>query len=292
MTTPTQSQGAGPGKWILAGFGTIADVAALVTLVKQGAELIPVTVVCAAFLAGVAGILAPPKSLKIVGICLLVGSLIGTAVLFNGSAQGTGRGNTAGPSGTAPSTRVSTSQEASGNRTTPTSETPVQDKPITTSVASSPGATAPPRAAGGSYDLTAYEPVSFGNGHSSVNSISIGTGTDPFPSSIKGYYSSSASDPNNRRTWLTGGKCTKLTAWVGKDAASSKTAGTGRFIVKAEDVEIASKQAMISDAPQRIDIDITGVIRLTLFDTRGGQDAFNAWGTPQVQCTSPPGKAK
>ncbi|WP_245982811.1 NPCBM/NEW2 domain-containing protein [Lentzea flaviverrucosa] len=270
-------------------------MAALVTLVKQGAELIPVTVVCVAFLAGVAGLLAPPKPVKAAGIILLVGSLIGTAFLFSESAQGTGRNNAAGPTDAAPAVGPSTSQTLTGDRTTPVSESLVPDTTTTTtttSTAASTRSTGSPRGAGGSYELTAYEPVSFGNGHSSVNSISIGTGPDPFPSSIKGYYSSSASDPNNRRTWLTGGKCTRLTVWVGKDAASSKTGGTGRFAVKAEDVEIASRQATITDAPQQIDVDITSVIRLTLLDTRSGQDANNAWGTPQVQCTSPPGKAK
>jgi hypothetical protein len=150
-----------------------------------------------------------------------------------------------------------------------------------------PVSTPSPRTLEGWYDLTAYEAVSFGNGHSSVNSITIGATS--YPNSIRGYYQSSAADPNNRRTWLTAGKCTRLSVWVGKDAASSSTTGTGRFVVKAEDVETASADATIADSPQHIDIDITGVVRLTLFDTRGSRDANNAWGSPRVYCTAPPG---
>jgi hypothetical protein len=40
------------------------------------------------------------------------------------------------------------------------------------------------------------------------------------------------------------------------------------------------------------ELDITGVSRLTLFDTRTRQDADNAWGNPRVYCTAPPGRAK
>jgi len=79
--------------------------------------------------------------------------------------------------------------------------------------------------------------------------------------------------------------------WVGKDAASTKSAGTGRFVVSAEDVEKSAAQASMSDSPQHLEVDITGVVRLTLFDTRGGQDANNAWGSPRVHCSAPPGKA-
>jgi transcriptional regulator with XRE-family HTH domain len=105
----------------------------------------------------------------------------------------------------------------------------------------------------------------------------------------KSEYGAMAADPNNRRTWLAAGKCSRLSVWVGKDAASSSTAGAGRFVVKAEDVETASADATITDSPQHIDIDITGVVRLTLFDTRASRDANNAWGSPLVYCTAPPG---
>ncbi|MFV2116482.1 NPCBM/NEW2 domain-containing protein [Micromonospora sp. LOL_025] len=147
-----------------------------------------------------------------------------------------------------------------------------------------------PRITEGWFDLTAYDSVAFGNGHRSVNSVKIGEAD--YPNSIRGYYQSSASDPNNRRTWLVGGKCTRLSVWVGKDQASSENAGTGRFIVKIEDVERRAVEATMTDAPQHIELDITGAVRLTLFDTRGGRDAYNAWGSPRVYCTAPPGKAK
>jgi NPCBM/NEW2 domain len=155
-----------------------------------------------------------------------------------------------------------------------------------------PTATQPaPRITEGWFDLTAYESVAWGNGHYTVNSIMIGTEVDPYPNSIRGSYSSSVSDPNNRRTWLVGGKCTRLSVWVGKDASSPQSGGTGRFIVKAEDIEVRAVQATITDAPQHIDLDITGVTRLTLLDTRASRDANNAWGSPRVYCTAPPGEA-
>jgi hypothetical protein len=77
---------------------------------------------------------------------------------------------------------------------------------------------------------------------------------------------------------------------VGKDAASRQSGGTGQFVVKSGDVELASKQASMTDAPQQIDLDISAVTRLTLFDTRSRLDANNAWGSPRVQCTAPPGE--
>ncbi|MFC0113266.1 NPCBM/NEW2 domain-containing protein [Kibdelosporangium aridum] len=140
------------------------------------------------------------------------------------------------------------------------------------------------------YDLTGYVPTSFGNGHYSVGEIRIGTKS--FPNSIRGSYTSTASDPNNSRTWTVAGNCTQLSVWVGKDADSRETAGTGRFIVKAEDVEITSAEAVMTDPAKEISIGISGVVRLTLFDTRGGRDANNAWGSPRVYCTAPPGKKR
>lgn len=140
------------------------------------------------------------------------------------------------------------------------------------------------------YDLTGYEAVSFGNGHSSVSSITIGNRA--FPNSIKGYYPSSSASPNNRRTWLTAGTCDQLSVWVGKDAASSSTTGTGHFSVRAEDSEIAGADATITTQPQELTVDIAGVSRLTLLDTKANQDANNAWGSPKVHCTAPPGKQR
>jgi hypothetical protein len=155
---------------------------------------------------------------------------------------------------------------------------------------SAPAAASPARRSGPAwYDLIAYEAVSFGNGHSSVPSITIGTSS--YPNSIRGYYQSSASDPNDRRTWATAGACDRLSVWVGKDAASSGTGGSGHFSVQAEGAEIAGADATLNDPPQHMDVDITGVSRLTLLDTKASQDANNAWGSPKVRCTAPPGKA-
>jgi NPCBM/NEW2 domain-containing protein len=140
------------------------------------------------------------------------------------------------------------------------------------------------------YELTAYRAVAWGNGHTSVDSIMIGTTS--YPSSIRGSYSSSTSDPNNFRTWLVGGRCSKLSVWVGKDQASPKTAGTGRFIVKSGERQIRAAAATFTDPPEHLQVDLTGVSRLTLLDTRKSRDADNAWGSPQVFCSEPPGAAR
>lgn len=142
----------------------------------------------------------------------------------------------------------------------------------------------------GWYELTAYRAVAFGNGHYSVDSITIGT--ESYPSSIRGSYSSSASDPNNFRTWLVGGKCSQLSVWVGKDQSSPQSAGTGRFVIKNGDIEIRAAEATMNDAAKHLEVDIKGVSRLTLLDTRKRLDANNAWGNPRVLCTEPPGEAR
>ncbi|KOV87965.1 hypothetical protein ADL03_05855 [Nocardia sp. NRRL S-836] len=197
-----------------------------------------------------------------------------------------------------------TASVAPGGGVTPTPETgptsvpppataaPTTTTRATTNVPAKQGTNVPAQPVEGWYNLTGYESVAFGNGHYSVESIRIGIGEETYFDSIRGSYSSSAAQPNNYRTWLTGGKCTRLSVWVGKDAASSQTAGVGQFVVKAQDTQITSRQAGINDAPQHIDIDISNVVRLTLLDIRGGRDANNAWGTPKVYCTVPPGKAR
>jgi len=78
--------------------------------------------------------------------------------------------------------------------------------------------------------------------------------------------------------------------WVGKDAASSLPEGTGQFVVKADDLEIISRQAGVGDAPQHVEVDISTIARLTLLDVRANRDADNAWGTPRAYCTAPPGR--
>ncbi|ADJ49032.1 hypothetical protein AMES_7206 [Amycolatopsis mediterranei S699] len=190
---------------------------------------------------------------------------------------------------TAPGTAVASS---SGVSSAQPDEPAMPTKPVAAGTAERQPETTPVSQARRSgpawYDLTAYEAVSFGNGHSSVSSITIGNTS--FPNSIKGYYQSSASDPNDRRTWLTAGACDQLSVWVGKDAASSGKGGTGHFSVQAEAAEIAGADATLQDQPQQLVVDIAGVSRLTLFDTKASQDANNAWGSPKVRCTAPPGK--
>jgi hypothetical protein len=168
----------------------------------------------------------------------------------------------------------------------PAATGPLAERPETAAPAASPARRTGPAW----YDLTAYSPVSFGNGHSSVPSITIGT--TAYPNSIRGYYQSSASDPNDRRTWLTAGACDQLSVWVGKDAGSSGDGGTGHFSVQNDGAEIAGADATLNDPPQQLVVDIAGVSRLTLLDTKASQDANNAWGSPKVRCTAPPGKSK
>ncbi|MEU4743180.1 NPCBM/NEW2 domain-containing protein [Actinosynnema sp. NPDC023658] len=197
-------------------------------------------------------------------------------------------GQVAGP-GPLDTTTSSPATAPRVEKTTQSAELP----PAATTIVEQPqtsGNAPAPRSVEGWYNLTAYRTLGGGNGFYFVNSIDIGSAS--YSDSIRASYSSSTADPNNHQTWQSGGKCTRFSAWVGKDAASSSSTGTGRFVIKAEDVEIASAEATMATAAQHIDIDITGVVRLTLFDTRGGRDADNAWGTPRVYCTAPPGKAR
>lgn len=205
------------------------------------------------------------------------------------SADGSGSGNTAKSPSTAtlPNLGMTT---APGDGPETIQRTPVE----TTTAARRADTTAQPtpRITEGWFNLTAYYAVAFGNGHYSVPSIQIGAGATAYPDSIRGSYPSSESDPNNSRTWLVGGKCTRLSVWVGKDAGSTRSEGVGRFIVKAEDIEIYAVDAVMTDTPKHIEIDITGVSRLTLLDTRSSLHANNAWGSPRVHCTAPPGKSR
>jgi hypothetical protein len=158
------------------------------------------------------------------------------------------------------------------------------DEPAATVLTTSPAAPPPP--VEDWYDLTAYQTVESGDGHETVPSISIGVGKEPFSHGIRGSAGSSA----NFRTWSTAGRCTRLSVWIGKDAASPQQDGIGQFVIKADEKEATTRQASIVDAPQHVEIDISAVTRLTLLDVRGGRDAHNAWGTPKVFCSAPPGR--
>lgn len=156
----------------------------------------------------------------------------------------------------------------------------------------SPALAAPPPPVEDWYDLTTHEPVEAGSGHEAVPSIGIGVGREPFARGIRGGAVSSTAQPNNRGTWLTAGKCTRLSVWVGKDAASPGQEGVGQFVIRADDTEAATRQASIADAPQHVEVDLSDVDRLTLLDVRGSRDAANAWGAPRVFCAAPPGKTR
>lgn len=288
MTTPPTS-GPSRSKQIIAFLGIVADMAGVSALLSQGFQPVLLVGVGLVFLGAIVGFLAPKRAVKALGAGLLVVGLVGSAVLIMPFIrQNENRAQPITHGSAVPSPSIIASESASATGATTSAAYPSQPSNDASTAQSTPIDSATPMAPSW-YNLTSYEPVASGNGLTSVNSITIG-GID-YPSSIRGDYGSSLSAPNNRRTWLTKAKCSRLSVWVGKDAASSQTPGTGRFIVQAEGAEVASDQATITDPARHIDIPITGVVRLTLLDTRNSSDAYNAWGTPQVYCTTPPGQS-
>jgi hypothetical protein len=273
------------GKALLGAVGVLADVAAVVLLLHDGIRTLLVVLVAAGILGGVAALLAPKRAFTALGIALLVISVSGGVLLL------------VAPDGSTADTTAAASPRSTGTSapdvTNPATTTTTTTATTTTAMTATIGVPANEVGPSGQtwYPLTAYESVDGGNGFDAMNTITIGS--QDFPDSFRGYYPSSTADPNDRRTWLLGGKCSRLDTWVGKDAGSPKAGGTGRFIVKSGDVEIASAAATISTPPQHIDITLAGVVRLTLFDVRGGNaDAYNAWGSPKVLCSAPPGRAR
>ncbi len=255
------SPGHGPGKLTFAVLGAVADVGAVVALIYAGVGPVLIVAVGLLGLLGVAALFAPQQPLEIAGVAALVVALVGAAGLLAGVLK--------------------YDDGAAGSPTLTNS---------TVQVAAAPSG--PVRSGEGWYDLTVHEPVESGEGQVAIPSIAIGVGKGPFPNSVRGFNSSSAAQPVNFSTWATTGRCTRLSVWVGKDAASAKTEGAGQFVVKADDQELTSRLASISDAPQHIEVDISTVTRLTLLDVRASRDADNAWGTPRVFCTAPPGKSR
>ncbi|MEU2039678.1 NPCBM/NEW2 domain-containing protein [Nocardia niwae] len=162
----------------------------------------------------------------------------------------------------------------------------------TSSVRPAPSATSAALApsSDGWYDLVEYQSVSWANGFDPVDPIRIGAVS--FPSSIVGFYPSSASDPMNRATWTIGGQCDRFSVWIGKDSDSPSSAGVGRFVVRVDDRDAFTAEKSMTDPAEEVDLDISGKIRLTLFDARRSQDAKNAWGRPRVHCSAPPGRKR
>lgn len=139
------------------------------------------------------------------------------------------------------------------------------------------------------YDLTKLQSVVWNNGFNPVDPVRIGAGS--YPAGIVGSYQSSSTDQNNKAVWAIGGQCTEFSAWVGKRADSSG-GGTGRFVVMGDDRELFSAEVGPNDPAVEVRVDITGVIRLTLFDIRRLSDATNAWGRPRVLCGTAPGPTR
>ncbi|HEX7306827.1 NPCBM/NEW2 domain-containing protein [Lentzea sp.] len=266
VTTSGHGGGQGPAKWVFAVLGGIAVAAAAVALAAAGVGPALVVGVSVLGVAGLAALFAPQQLLKIFGVAALVVALVGSAGVLAGVLKY--------------GEREAASSPALGAVTPVTTE----QGPTTTS--------GPVRSGEGWYDLASHEPVESGDGQELVSSISIGVGREPFPESIRGSSASSVALPVNFRTWATAGRCTRLSVWVGKDAASAQKDGTGQFVVKADDQELTSRQAGATDAPQHVEVDISTVSRLTLLDVRASRDAANAWGTPRVYCTAPPGKTR
>lgn len=260
------SGGHGPVKWIFAVLGAVAVAAAAIALAGTDAGLLPVIGVSVLGLAGVLALFAPRPPFQVFGVASLVVALVGATGLLAGVLkyeEGTASGS-------------------------PTLETSF----ATTTEAAAMTTTGPLRSGEGWYDLSLHEPLEIAQGQELVPSIVIGVGKEAFPNSIRGFLVSSPTQQVNASTWTTDSKCTRLSVWIGKDAASTLTDGAGEFVVEADGEEIASRQATSSDAPQHVEVDISTVDRLRLLDVRGSKDADNAWGNPRVYCTSPPGKAR
>lgn len=222
---------------------------------------------------------------KVTLVVVLVGALAALIGFFGYRAissgpDGAGNGavTTTAPSPSA--LRSSTSAAATTTSVTTTSTT------LRTSAPATPIA---PAAGPIAYKLTAVQSVVWNNGFDSVTSVRIGS-MPPFPDSIVGNYQSSAADQNNKAIWVTGGQCSVFDVWIGKDAGSGNSgSGAGRFVVMDNAREVDSRSMGPDDPPYHWQVDITGVVRLTIYDTRASKDMANAWGTPQVTCTGPPG---
>jgi hypothetical protein len=225
-----------------------------------------------------------------IGVPVVLGIVTVVVTLYVNRDQGGSQPSNNGWSGTAASQLSTTSTVpptiGAGSTTTlpPPPQTTTASPPSSTSEPSSPASAAP---VDGWYDLVEFDAATWGIGFAETDPVRIGTRS--FPSSIVGYYQSSTSDDNNTATWTIAGKCTQFSVWVGKDADSPSQAGVGRFVVKADDFEIFSAEIGMNDGAHLVDLNITGKVRLTLFDARKLTDAKNAWGRPRVHCTSPPG---
>lgn len=196
------------------------------------------------------------------------------------------------PPATTTTPRVSAIAPSATNTPQPTSTTSSAAATSTSTVRPSPSATSAAFApsSDGWYDLVEYQSVSWANGFDPVDPIRIGAVS--FPSSIVGYYPSSASDPMNRATWTIGGQCDRFSVWIGKDSDSPSSTGVGRFVVRVDDQDAFTAEKSMTDPAEEVNLDISGKIRLTLFDARRSQDAKNAWGRPRVHCSGPPGRKR
>ncbi|MGX1762654.1 NPCBM/NEW2 domain-containing protein [Streptomyces lydicus] len=150
----------------------------------------------------------------------------------------------------------------------------------------SPRATDPPRGPR-AYNLANTRSAVWNNGFDVVSEARIGA--QRFPASIIGSYQSSATDQNNKATWALARACTQLDVAIGKNADSVSSTGTGRFVILGDGRELINEEVTAADPPRLIRVDISGVMRLTLLDTRQLSDATNVWGTPSVYCQSNPG---
>lgn len=136
--------------------------------------------------------------------------------------------------------------------------------------------------------LLDVKPTVWRNGFDSYEELTIKNST--FPRSIKGWYSTGKQfgDPNNAQ-WALKGKCTKLEVWVGQDADSPGHVGSSQFFVTLDGKVKAKRKAQYSDEAQKIELDLTGVTRMTFQDERTNHTGSNnVWGSPRVFCSENP----
>lgn len=130
--------------------------------------------------------------------------------------------------------------------------------------------------------------ASWSNGFDQEDELTIKN--TAFPRSIRGWYSTGKKfgDPDNAQ-WALKGKCTKLEVWVGQDADSPGHVGPSQFTVTLDGKIAAEREANYLDEAQKIELDLTGVTRMTFQDERTNTTgAFNVWGSPRLLCSENP----
>jgi len=110
--------------------------------------------------------------------------------------------------------------------------------------------------------------------------------TTQFPNSLQGTQFNNVPD---EATYGLGGACTEFKVSVGLDAQSPQVGGAIVFQVYLDDVVKATATRGPYDEPQVLTLDVTGVARMKIVDTRPTyKDAFTVWGSPVLTCNRNP----